>query len=85
MGEGIMIKIGVKIQYRPDVLDTQGRALLKLFENKKLNIKDCLYGKYIELHFDEKDETKALDMAKKVAKDILSNDLVETYKLEIIN
>lgn len=79
-----MIKVGVKIQYRPDVLDTQGRALLKLFESKQLDIKNCCYGKYIELHFDNQDEKSALKQAEQVAKDILSNSLVETYQLEII-
>ncbi len=79
-----MIKVGVKIQFRKEVLDTEGRALLKLFQTQKLPVKECCYGKYIELHINETDKKKGLDVAHQIAKNILSNELIETFELKII-
>ena len=79
-----MIKIGVKIQLKPEVLDTSGRALLKVFQAKKLPIAGCLYGKYIVLNIEESGEKKALAVAEQTARDILHNDLIETFELEIL-
>lgn len=79
-----MIKVGIKIQYRAEVLDVEARALLHLFKDQKLNIEACSYGKYIELDIPETNKAKALEVAQKAAEDILSNDLVETFKLEVV-
>lgn len=80
-----MVKVGVKVQFKKEVLDTVGRTLLKLFQNKKWPVESCSYGKYIELSIQETDPQKALDHAHKIAKDILSNDLIETFELEVID
>ena len=79
-----MIKIAVKIQLKKEVLDTRGRAILKLLQKDKTLVKECRYGKYIELHIDEKDSKKALEQAHELAKNILHNDLIETFELELL-
>lgn len=80
------MKIGIKILPKKEVLDTQGRATLKVIHQTHPHSKDwlssCHVGKYIFLEVDEEDEKKALEKAEKITKDILSNGLVETYELE---
>ena len=80
-----MIKVAVKIQLKKEVLDTKGRALLKLLQKENPLVKECRYGKYIELHLEEEDSKKALEQAEEMAKNILHNDLIETFKLEVLN
>ena len=80
-----MIKVAVKVQLKKEVLDTRGRALLKLIQKENTLVKECRYGKYIELHLKEKNSKKALEQANHIAKQILHNDLIETFDLEIIN
>ena len=80
-----MIKVAVKVQLKKEVLDTRGRTLLKLLQTENPLVKECRYGKYIELHLEEKDSKKALQQADHIAKNILHNDLIETFELEILN
>lgn len=83
-GGEAMIKIGVKIQLKKEVLDTRGRTLLKLLQKENPLFQECRYGKYVVLSVKEKDHQKALKQADQAAKNILHNDLIETYELEII-
>ena len=80
-----MIKVAVKVQLKKEVLDTRGRTLLKLLRKENPFVKECRYGKYIELHLEEKDSKKALQQADHIARNILHNDLIETFELEILN
>lgn len=80
-----MIKIGCKILLKKEVLDTKGRAILKLLQKEDSSIKNCSYGKYLELDIDTKDSRQALKKAKFLTQKILHNDLIESFDLEIIN
>ena len=80
-----MIKVGCKILLKKEVLDTKGRSLLKLLQKEDSLVKNCSYGKYIELDIDSKNSQQALEKAKILAQKILHNDLIETFELEIIN
>ena len=79
-----MIKIGCKVKLKPEVLDTKGRALLKLLQQENPAVKKLSYGKYMELEIDQKDEKKALEQARVLAQSILHNDLIETFDLEVL-
>jgi len=79
-----MIKIGCKVKLKPEVLDTKGRALLKLLQKENPAVKELRYGKYIELGIDEKDEKRALEQARVLAQSILHNDLIEVFELEVL-
>ena len=80
-----MIKVGCKILLKKEVLDTKGRALLKLLKKEDPSIQNCSYGKYMELNIDTQDSQQALKKAKRLAQNILHNELIETFELEIIN
>jgi len=79
-----MIKVAVKIQLKKEVLDVKGRTLLKWLQKINPTVETCRYGKYIELHLKEKDPKKALEEARKMTQDILHNDLIETFELEVL-
>lgn len=79
-----MIKIGCKVKLKSEVLDTKGRAILKLIQKENPAVKDMKYGKYMELDIDQKDEKKALEQAQTLAQNILHNDLIETFELEVL-
>ena len=79
-----MTKIAVKIQLKKEVLDVKGRTLLKLLQKENPLVKECRYGKWIELHLEEKDSKKALKQAEHIANTILCNDLIETFDLELL-
>ena len=79
-----MIKVGCKILLKKEVLDTKGRTLLKLLQKEDSLVKDCRYGKYIELDITAENSQQALKKAKTLAQKILHNDLIESFELEII-
>ena len=79
-----MIKIGVKIQIKKEVLDSEGRTLLDILKSKDGRFKSCHYGKYIELSIDEPNEKEALALAKKEVESWIHNPLIESFSLEVI-
>ena len=80
-----MIKVAVRITPKPEVLDTAGRTLQSLLEDKKFPVTACSYGKYIELSLNVTDSKQALKQAKEIAESVLHNKLIETFELEIIS
>jgi phosphoribosylformylglycinamidine synthase subunit PurS len=88
MGERIM-KIGVKVMPKKEVLDSQGRAVERtLRQNSKPfaeKLQHCRVGKYIVLDIGESDKTKAMARATEICEFVLYNPLTETYELEVIS
>ena len=84
-GRVFMIKVACKILLKKEVLDSKGRTLLKLLQKEEALVKECRYGKSIELHIDTKDSKKALEIANRLVQGILHNELIENFELEILN
>ena len=80
-----MIKIAVKVQLKQEVLDTRGRSILKRIQKDSSLVQECRYGKYIELSIEGKDSKEALSEAEKIAKNMLCNNLIENFELEVLN
>ncbi len=80
-----MIIVGVKILPKKEVLDVQGRAIADMLKRQGRAIKNCQYGKFIRLTIHTDDLEFALGEAKKMAKSVLCNPLLETYELEILS
>lgn len=78
------MKIGVKILPRPEVLDTQGRAVAKTLADHGKAVNQCRVGKYVEIEVDQSDEQAALAKAKELTEFVLYNPLIETYSLEVV-
>ena len=70
---------------KPSVLDPQGKAIhhsVELLGYK--NITDIRQGKYFEVALDSSiSEAEAKAQAEKIASDVLSNPVIEDYRVEI--
>jgi phosphoribosylformylglycinamidine synthase len=79
------MKFALKILPKPEVLDTQGRAVQTTLSTHGFNeLKDCHVGKYIVLEVEASDESKGLEMAKAMAEKGLYNPLIEKYEVEAL-
>jgi phosphoribosylformylglycinamidine synthase subunit PurS len=79
-----MMKVGVKIMPRLEVLDSQGRAVEKTLETNGRKVGRARVGKYVELDINEASEDKALKKAHEIAEFVLYNPLIETFELEVV-
>ena len=81
------MKAKVYVTLKPSVLDPQGKAIhhsVELLGYK--NITDIRQGKYFEVALDPSiSEADAKAQAEKIASDILSNPVIEEYKVEVVS
>ena len=79
------MKAKVYVTLKPSVLDPQGKAIHHSVELLGFGqIQDIRQGKYFEVQLaEELSETEAQEIASKIAKDVLSNPVIEDYKVEI--
>ncbi|HTK38932.1 MAG TPA: phosphoribosylformylglycinamidine synthase subunit PurS [Pyrinomonadaceae bacterium] len=81
------MKAKVYVTLKPSVLDPQGKAIhhsVELLGYK--NITDIRQGKYFEVALDPSvSEAEAKAQAEKIASDILSNPVIEDYKVEVVS
>ncbi len=79
------MKAKVFVTLKPSVLDPQGKAIhhsVELLGYKQ--IADVRQGKYFEIQLlDSTTESDALSSAEKIAKDVLTNPVIEDYRVEI--
>lgn len=75
----------VYVTLKQGVLDPQGKAIqhsvgLMGFDR----IRDVRQGKYFEIALDDAaDEARAREQAERMARDVLSNPVIEDYRVEI--
>ena len=79
-----MIKIGVKVMPRQEVLDTQGRAVENILRQNGQAIESCRVGRYVILEFENIDQGEAVERATAMAESVLHNSLIETFELETL-
>ena len=76
------MKFGLKVLPKPEVLDTQGRAVQSTLTHHGFELKACSVGRYIVLDVKSDDPKKAKEMATAMAEKGLYNPLIENYELE---
>jgi phosphoribosylformylglycinamidine synthase len=68
----------------PNLLDPQGKAVKQVLQNLKYNtVSNVRIGKHITLEFDAEDEDTAKQIADEISRKVLTNQVVETYKIKI--
>jgi phosphoribosylformylglycinamidine synthase subunit PurS len=79
------LKAKVYVTLKPGVLDPQGKAIHHSVELIGFgSVRDVRQGKYFEIALDDSlDETRAREEAERMAKDVLSNPVIEDYRVEI--
>ena len=81
------MKAKVYVTLKQGVLDPQGKAIKHSVELLGFNgIDDIRQGKYFEIALDSSlTEDEAKNAANKIAGDVLSNPVIEDYRVEIVN
>jgi phosphoribosylformylglycinamidine synthase len=77
---GRMVKVVVTVIPKPSVLDPQGAATAEAMKHSGLTgVGRVRVGKSIEIEFDEAPDRSKLE---EVARDLLSNPVIEDYRIE---
>ena len=78
------MKAKVYVTLKSGVLDPQGKAIQHSVGLLGYGgIADVRQGKYFEVALEETDEARARETAERMAKDVLSNPIIEDYRVEI--
>ena len=76
------MKISVIVTLKRDVLDPQGKTIKKALEGMSFkNVNDVRQGKYFEINIDEKIQKKAEEKVEDMCKKLLTNLVIENYKI----
>jgi phosphoribosylformylglycinamidine synthase len=76
-------RFAVAVMPKPGILDPQGRAVEQSLGHLDVSgVRDVRIGRRVELTVSSVDETGARAVAAKLAEELLSNPLVETYSVE---
>tara|TARA_Y100001970_G_C14006906_1_gene736351 strand:+ start:203 stop:445 length:243 start_codon:yes stop_codon:yes gene_type:complete len=76
------LKISVIVTLKKDVLDPQGTTIKKALESMSFtNVNNIRQGKYFEIDIDEKNQKKAEDKVNDMCKKLLTNLVIEDYKI----
>ena len=76
------MKISVIITLKKDVLDPQGKVIHQTLEGMGFNdINQVRQGKYFEIDTKENDPKKAKDNVEEMCKKLLTNLVIENYKI----
>ena len=76
------MKISVIITLKKDVLDPQGKVIHQTLDGMGFNdINEVRQGKYFEIDTKENDPNKAKDKVEEMCKKLLTNLVIENYKI----
>ncbi len=69
---------------KKDVLDPQGKVVNQTLKNMGYkNISNIRQGKYFEIELNETDIEKAKKIAKEICEKLLTNVVIEDYKIDL--
>lgn len=79
------MKAKVYVSYKPGILDPQGKAIQHSVALLGFTgITDVRQGKYFEIALDDSaDSEKAQEAVSRMAREVLSNPIIEDYRVEI--
>lgn len=79
-----MIKAKVIVTPKKSVLDPQGEAVRKAIHSHGMDsVHSTRIGKFVELEIDNNDLEAAKKELEEIAQDLLSNPVIEDYRIEI--
>lgn len=78
------MKAKVYVSLKRGVLDPQGKAIQHSVELLGFSgISDIRQGKYFEIALDGLDQSAAQESVERMAREVLSNPIIEEYRVEI--
>lgn len=76
------MKFIVHVMPRKVVLDTQGRSVESVLQQQGFSVLGCRVGKRIEVDLSGDDQAANRLQVEKMAKEILTNPLIEDFEIE---
>ena len=77
------MKFAVTVTLKKDVLDPQGRVVGQTIKNMGIkNLNQVRQGKFFEIDMSEKDSTKAESQIKEICEKLLTNQIIEDFKIK---
>ena len=81
-----MLKARIYITLKDDVLDPQGRAVVGSLKTLGFQgVQDARVGKPIELKLSTQNKTEAEKQVKDMCEKLLTNAVIENYKVELVS
>ena len=78
------MKISATVTLKKEVLDPQGKVVSQTLKNMGYDkIISVRQGKYFEIEMDESDENKAKETIEEICKKLLTNVVIEDYKISL--
>ena len=78
------MKISATVTLKKEVLDPQGKVVSQTLKNMGYkSIVNVRQGKYFDIEFDETDKEKAKKIADEICKKLLTNIVIEDYKINL--
>ena len=76
------MKVSAIITIKKEVLDPQGKVIKSALDGMGFNnIQEIRQGKYFEIDIDEKDKKKAEEQVENMCKKLLTNLVIEDYRI----
>ena len=77
------MKFSVTVTLKKDVLDPQGKVVGQTLKNMGMtNLIQIRQGKFFEIDLDEKNPSKAQNQVKEMCEKLLSNQIIEDFKIK---
>ena len=78
------MKISAIVTLKKDVLDPQGKVISQTLKNMGYkNVINVRQGKYFEIELNEIDKEKAKKIVEEISSKLLSNIVIEDYKINL--
>ena len=78
------MKISAIVTLKKEVLDPQGKVINQTLKNMGYqNITNVRQGKYFEIEINESDKDKAKIVTEEICKKLLTNTVIENYKINL--
>ena len=78
------MKISAVVTLKKEVLDPQGKVVNQTLKNMGYqNITNVRQGKYFEIEINESNKDKAKIIAEDICKKLLTNTVIENYKIDL--
>lgn len=79
------MKARVYVSFKPSVLDPQGQTIHAALNGLgHSEIEDVRQGKYFEITLRSADRERARHELDEIARDVLSNPVIEDYRIEVL-
>ncbi len=78
------MKVSAIVTLKKEVLDPQGKVVNQTLKNMGYkNITNIRQGKYFEIEINETDQEKAKNLTDEICKKLLTNLVIEDYKINL--